>query len=108
MTDEDLGDPFTPQPGDPQTMSILVDARDFQAIIAGLGELPAKLTRQTINKLEGQMRQAVLTHRRALLDRKKAEGAERQAAAEERRQRRQARHARVNGTAEPPAAQPTK
>lgn len=102
---DDLGDPLVAQPGDPQTMVLHVDARDVQAIVTGLNKLPSEVSRLTLNKLEGQVRAAVLDVRRELRAARKAQDGERLAVAEARRQRRRARHARVNGTPEAPPAQ---
>lgn len=103
--DADLGDPMVPQPGDPTALTLHVDSRDVQAIVAGLNELPSKLSRRTLNALEAQVREAVLSVRRQGREAKRAADTDRQQKAEERRQRRNARHARLNGTPEPPAAQ---
>lgn len=101
IRDEDLGDPSEVRPDDPKEIMVRLSGRDFQACIAGLGELPAKLSRGTINTLEAQMRASVLAHRRMLAERRAAGEAAAAQAAADRRTKKEARRAARNGHAAP-------
>jgi hypothetical protein len=94
----DLGDPREVRPTDPTSLTLTVSAQVLQAILAALGELPAKFSRRALDDIEGQRDRYVLAHRAQLLEKQKLADAERLAAAEARRERKAARNAaRANG-----------
>jgi hypothetical protein len=64
-TEEDLGNPEIPQPGDPDVLMLRVPAQLLQIIVAGLGELPTKVGGDAREEVRRQVREAVLASRRA-------------------------------------------
>lgn len=113
ITDAELGDPLEPQPDDPKRMLLDLEARDVQAVVGALNELPAKLSRRTLEKIETQIRATVLAARRARLEQRKAEdekriqaAAEKRAAKDARRIARAAKAAAKNGHDTAPAPAP--
>lgn len=60
-----MNDPHVPQPGDPTTMTLEISGNDLQLIVAGLKELPARLSHELLNRIQKQVDATVLRARAA-------------------------------------------
>lgn len=107
VTDEELGDPEVPRKGDPTQITMVLTPNDVLVLYKGLGEIPAKFSKSTIDSIERQVRSAILGARREALILEKAAAAERIAAAEAKRLKKQERRAaQANGKASVPPTAP--
>ena len=51
------------KPGDPTEVDLHLTARELQAVLTGLLELPAKVSHDTLNSIRLQLREAIRTAR---------------------------------------------